>query len=55
MIAEGVLHGTTSPPSREKIAEWAIHAKLSLTEQCIKNVWRHGNYSWFPEVNNNNV
>ena len=55
MISEGIIHGTTSPPTREKIAEWAIHAKSSLTEQCIKNAWRHGDYSWFPEVNNSNV
>ena len=55
MISEGIIHGTTSPPTTEKIAEWAIHAKSSLTEQCIKNAWRHGHYSWFPEVNNSNV
>ena len=36
MVAEGIIHGTTSPPMREKIAEWAIAAKLALTEECIK-------------------
>ena len=55
MVAEGIIHGTTSPPMREKIAEWAISAKSSLTEECIKNSWRHGDYSWFPEVNNSNT
>ena len=55
MVAEGIIHGTTSPPTREKIAEWAIAAKLALTEECIKNAWRHGDYSWFPEVNNSNT
>ena len=55
MVAEGIIHGTTSPPTREKIAEWAIAAKSALTEECIKNAWRHGDYSWFPEVNNSNT
>ena len=55
MVVEGIIHGTTSPPMREKIAEWAIAAKSALTEECIKNVWRHGDYSWFPEVNNSNT
>ena len=55
MVAEGIIHGTTSPPTREKIAEWAITAKSALTEECIKNAWRHGDYSWFPEVNNSNT
>ena len=55
MVAEGIIHGTTSPPTREKIAEWAIYAKLSLTGQYIKNAWRLGDYSWFPEVNNSNI
>ena len=55
MVAEGIIHGTTSPLMREKIAEWAISAKSSLTEECIQNAWRHGDYSWFPEVNNSNT
>ena len=50
-----VFKGKPNAPTREKIAEWAIYAKSSLTEQCIKNAWRHGNYSWFPEANNSNI
>ena len=54
MFAEGIIHGTTSPPTRKHIAEWAIHANNTLTETIIKNAWRHGKYSWFLEENNNN-
>ena len=54
MFAEGIIHGTTSPPTRKHIAEWAIHANNTLTETVIKNSWRHGEYSWFPEENTNN-
>ena len=54
MFAEGIIHGTTSPPTRKHIAEWAIHANNTLAETTIKNAWRHGNYSWFPQQNSNN-
>ena len=54
MFAEGIIHGTTSLPTRKHIAEWAIHANNMLTETVIKNSWRHGEYSWFPEENTNN-
>ena len=43
--APGVVNGILS----------AIAAKSALTEECIKNAWRHGDYSWFPEVNNSNT
>ena len=54
MFAEGIIHGTTSPPTRKHIAEWAIHANNTLTETVIKNSWRHGEYSWFLEENTTN-
>ena len=53
MFAEGIVHGTTSLPTRKHIAEWAIHANSTLTETIIKNSWQHGEYSWFPEENTN--
>ena len=54
MFAEGIIHGTTSLPTRKHITEWAIHANNTLTESVIKNSWRHGEYSWFPEENTTN-
>ena len=35
MFAEGIIHGTMSPPTRKHIAEWAIHANNTLTETII--------------------
>jgi DDE superfamily endonuclease len=55
MIQEGIIHGTTSPPTREDIAKWSVGAMQTLPERIVKNSWRHGDYSWFPnETNNNN-
>ena len=39
IFAEGIIHGTTSRPTRKHIAEWAIHANNTLTETTIKNAW----------------
>ena len=54
MISEGIVHGTTSPPTRKQIAEWTLHAKSHINQQIIQNSWRHGEYSWFLMDNNNN-
>ncbi|KAI2495737.1 pogo transposable element with KRAB domain [Fragilaria crotonensis] len=48
MIAEGLVHGTTSPPSRLDICRWTLVAFQKLPEQMIRNAWRHGEYTWFP-------
>ncbi|KAI2490353.1 DNA binding protein [Fragilaria crotonensis] len=50
MIAEGLANGTTSPPTRENIIEWTRIATNSMPSQMIKNAWRHGEYSWFPQA-----
>ena len=50
MIAEGLIHGSTSPPSREDICRWTLEAYQSLPEQMILNSWLHGEYRWFPPV-----
>jgi hypothetical protein len=54
MIQEAIIHGTTSPVSREDIAGWLVRALETLPLQIVKNSWRHGVYSWFPEETNNN-
>ena len=48
MIDEGIRCGTTSPPTRELIAKWAVYAKDQFKETHIRNAWRHEPYSWFP-------
>jgi hypothetical protein len=54
MIEEGLASGTTSPPSREDIVQWTRRASNNLPPEMIRNAWRHGDYTWFPdEVANN--
>jgi hypothetical protein len=48
MIDEGLVNGTTSPPTREDIVRWTRNAHANLPSQMVKNAWRHGDYSWFP-------
>ena len=48
MISEGMVEGTTSPPSREQIVNWAKYANETMSEVNICNAWKHGQYSWFP-------
>ena len=48
MIDEGIRSGTTSPPTRELIAKWAVYAKDQIKETHIRNARRHEPYSWFP-------
>ena len=50
MVQEGIVHGTTSPPTREDIARWSLAAMQTLPEQIVGNAWRHGDYIWFPVV-----
>ena len=53
MIAEGIIHGTTSPPTREDISKWSVTAMETLPERVVEKSWRHGDYSWFPDDRNN--
>ena len=48
MISEGMVEGTTSPPSREQTVNWAKYANETMSEVNICNAWKHGQYSWFP-------
>ena len=49
MVQEGLETGTTAPPKRQHIVGWVRTATNSLPAQMIRNAWRHGQYSWFPE------
>ena len=48
MISEGMVEGTTSPPSREQIVSWAKYTNETMSEVNICIAWKHGQYSWFP-------
>ena len=49
MILVGILHGTTSPPSRTEVVRWALSAVNDLKGlEIVKNAWRKLGYSWFP-------
>ena len=52
MIAEGVIHGTTSPPTRVDVAKWVDVAMLEMKgeRQIICNAWKRHGYEWF--INN---
>ncbi len=49
MIAEGVVHGTTSLPTRLDVAKWVDAAMLEMKGegQIIRNVWKRHGYEWF--------
>ena len=37
MISEGMVEGTTSPPSREQIVNWAKYTNETMSEVNIRN------------------
>ena len=52
MIAEGVVHGTTSPLTRLDVAKWVDVAMLEMKGegQMICNAWKKHGYEWFVDV-----
>lgn len=48
MISDGLLTGTTKPPTRADIAEWCSEVYKGLTDSMVRNAWRHGAYTFFP-------
>ena len=48
MISEGMVKGTTFPPTHEQIENWAKYGNETMSEVNIRNAWKHGQYSWFP-------
>ena len=49
MISEGVVHGTTSPPSRADVANWINSAMAEMKAEggIIQKAWRRHGYEWF--------
>ena len=39
---------TTKPSERTALADWVATAKGQITQQTIRNSWRHGAYTYFP-------
>ena len=48
MINEGILTGTTTPPTRGHIVQWTLNAMNGMSHDIVFNAWRHGRYTWFP-------
>ena len=48
MTSEGMVEGTTSPPTCEQIVNWAKYTNETMSEVNIHIAWIHGQYSWFP-------
>ena len=51
MIAKGVIHGTTSPPTRHDVATWVDRAMAEMKSEVgiIRNAWLKTGYEWFPK------
>jgi hypothetical protein len=48
MIVEGVIHSTTSPPTRVDVAKWVNVAMLEMKgeRQLIRIAWKRHGYEW---------
>jgi hypothetical protein len=51
MIAECIIHGTTTPPSRRDVAGWVDRGieEMKREGRIIKNALRKTGYEWFPK------
>jgi hypothetical protein len=56
MIAEGVVHSMTSPPTRLDVATWVANAMAEMKREggIIWNMWRKKGYKWFVGDATNN-
>jgi hypothetical protein len=56
MIAEGVVHGTKSLPTRLDVATWVANAMAEMKREggIIWNAWRKTGYEWFVGNTMNN-
>jgi hypothetical protein len=57
MIPEGVVHGTTSPPTRLDVAMWVANVMAEMKREggIIWNAWRKKGYEWFVGNAMNNL
>ena len=56
MINEGIIHGTTSPPTRRDVAEWVDWAVAEMRSEgtICRNAWQKTGYEWFVNEGVNN-
>jgi hypothetical protein len=49
MISEGIIHGTTSPPTRRDVAGWVERSMAEMKDNAtiISNAWKKSGYEWF--------
>ena len=48
MLETGLQQVLSKPPSRAVMAGWIVESLRSLSTTLVKNSWRHGHYSYFP-------
>ncbi len=55
MITEGVIHDTTSTPTRQDVAMWVASAMAEMKREggIIQNAWRKTGYKWFGGAKTN--
>jgi hypothetical protein len=50
MLFEGIVHGTTSAPTRLEVTRWIESAFRRMTgSETVKTAWRKTGYNWFGE------
>ncbi len=49
MTVEGIIHGTTSSPTRLNVATWVDQAMAEMKRECrmVRNAWLKTEYEWF--------
>ena len=53
MLFDGIVHGTTSAPTREEVAGWIAQAFRRMQGTAtVKNAWMKTNYEWFAVEEN---
>lgn len=56
MHEQALQHGAevaSKPPLRETLSQWIIDSLQSIDVSILKNSWRHGEYSYFPNKSTN--
>ena len=49
MLEQGINNVISKPPSRKTLSEWIIKSLEDIGPHIVKNSWRHGEYSYFPD------
>jgi len=51
MISKGIANGTTSTPTRLKVATWVDQAIADMSAKLgiVRNAWLKSGYEWFDK------